>query len=139
MMSKYYIQSVSKRLGILLLLLSFSMISFGQSLHIHGKVMDVTNKEPIGYATVAAIGSTAAASTDDGGNFVLQVSPNFSKIRVSFVGYESQDISISNETHQELTIYLVPEENSIEAVEVQAPRRARYSNKNNPAVELIRK
>ena len=101
--------------------------------------MDVTNKAPIGYATVAAVGSTTASSTDDEGNFILKVEPNFSKIRISFVGYESQDISIGNETYQELTVYLVPEENTIETVEISAPRRARYSNKNNPAVELIRK
>lgn len=117
----------------------YSVLSFGQSLHIKGKVMDVTNKEPIGYATVAAIGSTTAASTDDHGDFILKVNPNFSKIRISFVGYESQDVSISNETYQELTIYLVPEEHTIETVAITAPRRAKYSNKNNPAVELIRK
>mgnify|MGYP001161898040 FL=1 len=128
-----------KELGMLLVFLLYSYVSFGQSLHLKGKVMDVTNKAPIGYATVAAVGSTTASSTDDEGNFILKVEPNFSKIRISFVGYESQDISIGNETYQELTVYLVPEENTIETVEISAPRRARYSNKNNPAVELIRK
>jgi hypothetical protein len=127
------------RLGILIAFFLFSILSFGQSLHLKGKVMDVTNKEPIGYATVAAVGSTTAASTDDNGNFILKVEPNFSKIRISFVGYESQDVSISSETYQELTIYLVPEEHTIETVAITAPRRAKYSNKNNPAVELIRK
>ncbi len=127
------------RLGTLMVFFFFSILSFGQSLHLKGKVMDVTNKEPIGYATVAAVGSTTAASTDDDGNFILKVTPNFSKIRISFVGYESQDVSISSETYQELTIYLVPEEHTIETVEITAPRRTKYSNKNNPAVELIRK
>lgn len=138
-MSEYYIKSVSKKLGMLGLFLLFSIISFGQSLHLHGKVMDVSTKEPVGYATVAAIGSTSAASTDNDGKFILKTDPNFSKIRVSFVGYESQDISISDDMHQEFTVYLVPEEHTIETVEITAPRRARYSNKNNPAVELIRK
>ncbi|NGM64379.1 carboxypeptidase-like regulatory domain-containing protein [Sphingobacterium sp. SGR-19] len=116
-----------------------SVLSFGQTLHLKGKVMDVTNKEPIGYATVAAVGSTTAASTDDNGNFILKVEPNFYKIRISFVGYEPQDVSISGETYQELTVYLVPEEHTIETVNITAPKRAKYSNKNNPAVELIRK
>ncbi|MBD1431492.1 carboxypeptidase-like regulatory domain-containing protein [Sphingobacterium sp. DN00404] len=125
--------------GIFSLLFLFSRLSFAQSLHLKGKVMDVTNKAPIGYATVAAIGSTNASSTDDDGNFILKVDPGFSKVRISFVGYESQDVSINNETYQELTVYLVPEEHTIETIEITAPRRARYSNKNNPAVELIRK
>src|SRR5690606_20769973 len=127
-----------KELGMLLVFLLYSYVSFGQSLHLKGKVMDVTNKAPIGYATVAAIGSTNASSTDDDGNFILKVDPVFSKVRISFVGYESQDVSINNETYQELTVYLVPEEHTIETIEITAPRRARYSNKNNPAVELIR-
>lgn len=54
------------------------------------------------------------------------------------MGYEPQDVSISGESYQELTIYLVPEENTIEAVQIKAPKRSKYSNKNNPAVELIR-
>ncbi|RZF62631.1 DUF5686 and carboxypeptidase-like regulatory domain-containing protein [Sphingobacterium corticibacterium] len=126
------------KFGIFSLLFLFSVLSFAQSLHLKGKVMDVTNKAPIGYATVAAIGSTNASSTDDDGNFILKVDPVFSKVRISFVGYESQDVSINNETYQELTVYLVPEEHTIETIEITAPRRARYSNKNNPAVELIR-
>lgn len=145
-MSSYRATSISSKLlryglrpAMFVTFFFISVLSFGQSIHVKGKVMDVTNKEPIGYATVAAIGSTSAASTDDDGNFILKVDPNFSKVRISYVGYESQDVSISNETYQELTIYLVPEEHTIESVEVKAPRRSKYSNKNNPAVELIRK
>ncbi|WP_437918306.1 DUF5686 family protein [Sphingobacterium sp. LRF_L2] len=137
-MSRYHIKTASKQIGMLVLFITISLVSFAQTLHIKGKVMDVTNKEAIGYATVAAIGSTTATSTDDNGNFALNVEPGFSKIRISYVGYESQDVSISGETYQELNIYLVPEENTIEAVTVKAPRRSKYSNKNNPAVELIR-
>lgn len=101
--------------------------------------MDVTNKQPIGYATVAVIGGTSAASTDDNGNFSLKVDPRFSKIRFSYVGYESQDLSITSDQYQEMNVYLVPEENTIETITVKSPRRSKYSNKNNPAVELIRK
>lgn len=133
------IRVASKFVATLFAILAFASTSFAQTLHIKGKVMDVTNKQPIGYATIAAIGSTTATSTDDNGNFALNVEPGFSKIRISYVGYESQDLSISADAYQELTVYLVPDENTIEAVEIKAPRRSKYSNKNNPAVELIRK
>ena len=130
---------VAQRVAMTLLaLFIFSTTSSAQDLHIKGRVMDVTNKQPIGYATVAAIGSTSATSTDDNGSFALKVEHGFSKVRISYVGYESQDISISGDSYQELTIYLVPEENTLEAVEIRAPRRSKYSNKNNPAVELIK-
>src|SRR5690606_23410729 len=72
-------------------------------------------------------------------NYALEIPHNYSKIRVSYIGYETQELSISQDSFQELTIHLVPDENTIETVVIQAPKRARYSNKNNPAVELIRK
>lgn len=133
------IKVASKCVATFFAMLTFVLASSAQTLHIKGKVMDITNKEPIGYATIAAIGSTTATSTDDNGNFALNVESGFSKIRISYVGYESQDMSISGDSYQEVTVYLVPEENTIEAVEIRAPRRSKYSNKNNPAVELIRK
>lgn len=138
-MSIQYIKDLKKHIiGLIgILLLSFS--SLGQTVHIKGKVMDVTNKEPVGYATVAAIGTSYATSTDDAGDFHLEIKPGYSKIRISFVGYVSKDLTISTDGYQEMVVYLMPEENTIEAVSVKAPKRSKYSNRNNPAVELIRK
>lgn len=138
-MSKHYYIKLTTQLGITFVFLLLSHIAFAQSIFLKGKVMDVTNKQPIGYATVAVIGGTSAASTDDNGNFSLKVDPRFSKIRFSYVGYESQDLSITSDQYQEMNVYLVPEENTIETITVKSPRRSKYSNKNNPAVELIRK
>ncbi|GHE31873.1 DUF5686 and carboxypeptidase-like regulatory domain-containing protein [Sphingobacterium griseoflavum] len=133
-----YIRVAVRYVSLLTALLTLPFFSIAQSIHIKGRVIDVTNKQAIGYATVAALGSTTAAATDDNGNFALRIEPGFSKVRVSYVGYEPQDLSISSDAYQELTIYLVPEENTLEAVQINAPRRSKYSNKNNPAVELIR-
>src|SRR5690606_42026946 len=72
----------------------YSVLSFGQSLHIKGKVMNVTNTDPIGYATVAAIGSTTEASTDVYGVFILNVKQNFTQTRISFFGFEFQCVII---------------------------------------------
>lgn len=138
-MFKTHITSYSKQL--LLLFVSITLASFAsaQTIHLKGKVADITSKEPIGYATVAVVGSTTATLTDDNGNYALKVDAKHAKIRVSFIGYESQDLTISAERYQEVNIHLVPDDNTIESVAVKAPRRAKYSNKNNPAVELIRK
>lgn len=134
------LSAIGLKLGILsMLFFFFSTLAHGQTIHLKGKVMDVTNKKPIAYATVAAVGSTQAASTDKNGNFTLKVEPNTSKVRVSFVGYEPHDIAVGKEAYQEVSVYLAPDEYHIETVNITAPKRAKYSNKNNPAVELIRK
>jgi len=122
-----------------ILLFFISSIASAQNIHLKGKVMDITTKEPIGYATVAAIGANKVTSTDENGNYAMEIPRNYSKIRISYLSYETQELSVTQEAFQEVNIYLVPEENTIEAVVIKAPRRTKYSNKNNPAVELIRK
>lgn len=115
--------------------LSLSTPLFAQQLEISGTVKDRHTQEPISYATVAVIGGSANTFTDDKGKFVLKVNPN-NKIRVSYVGYNSQDITIKS-GDRNLNIQL-ESENLIEEVVIRKPR-IKYSNKNNPAVELIRK
>jgi len=108
-----------------------------QNIYLKGKVLDITSKVPIAHATVAVVGSNIGTLTNADGNYALHIEPGFTKIRISFVGYEPQDLPITAARQQELNVHLVPEDQMIEAVQVK-PRRARYSNKDNPAVELIR-
>lgn len=138
-MSRLYTLRLGLNAGFIFLFILFSNALFAQSIYLKGKVMDVSDKSPIGYATVAVIGSSIATSTDDDGNFSLKIDGQYSKVRVSYLGYEPQDLSISTAQYQELNVYLLPDENTIETIVVKAPRRSKYSNKNNPAVELIRK
>lgn len=138
-MSRHTTKNYVGKFGMTILLFLMAQITFAQTVYLKGKVMDVTTKQPIGYATVALIGSTIATSTDDNGSFTLKLDPRYSKVRFSYLGYESQDVSVNAEQAQSMNIYLVPEDNTIETIVVKAPKRAKYSNKNNPAVELIRK
>lgn len=138
-MSRHTTKNYAGKLGMTFLLFLLAQITFAQTVYLKGKVMDVTTKQPIGYATVALIGSTIATSTDDNGSFTLKLDPRYSKVRFSYLGYESQDVSVNAEQAQSMNIYLVPEDNTIETIVVKAPKRTKYSNKNNPAVELIRK
>ena len=128
-----------KQAVILTLFLLFSLVSFAQTKLLKGTVVDRSNQQPIAYATVAGIGSSSAASTDEQGHFELRIDGSFSTIRVSFLGYEPQDITLSSLSESNVIITLLPEDHIIESVDVTAPRRGKYSNKNNPAVELIRK
>jgi len=138
-MSRHTTKNYVGKFGMTILLFLMAQITFAQTVYLKGKVMDVTTKQPIGYATVALIGSTIATSTDDNGSFTLKLDPRYSKVRFSYLGYESQDVSVNAEQAQSMNIYLVPEDNTIETIVVKAPKRTKYSNKNNPAVELIRK
>ncbi|WP_225554821.1 DUF5686 and carboxypeptidase-like regulatory domain-containing protein [Sphingobacterium bovistauri] len=106
-----------------------------QTFQIKGKVTDRDTQEPIEFATIAIVGSTKATKTDENGNFTFSVPSKNAKVRVSYVGYPSQDLDFaSGKTFFNIT--LAPE-NEIAEVVIKRPR-LKYSNKNNPAVELIR-
>ena len=128
---KYYF-----RTAILILLGTFlSHISFGQTLKIKGNVTDKSTSEPLDFVTIAIVGGTQATKTDEFGNFEFTLPSRNVKVRVSYVGYNSQDLDLS--TGQSQFNIALTAENEIEAVVIKRPR-LKYSNKNNPAVELIR-
>jgi len=115
--------------------LALSISSFGQSLDIRGRVLDAHTKEAISFATVAVVGSSYSTYTDDNGNFNLTIPDPQSKVRVSYVGYTSQDLAISLQ-NTSFQIFL-QSENVIDEVVIKRPK-LKYSNKDNPAVALIR-
>lgn len=119
----------------LLLLVLVGSSAIAQQIKLSGTVLDLHTKEPISFATVAVIGGTSSSFTDDNGTFEI-TAPIGSKIRVSYVGYNSQDIEVTASSRI-LQIDL-ESENVIEEIVINKPR-LKYSNKNNPAVELIRK
>lgn len=128
----YYIQ----RTILLILGISFSLISVAQSFVIKGNVSDKDTKEPIEFATIAIVGSTHATKTDELGNFEFSIPNRNVNVRVSYVGYPSQDLDLSS-GKSNFNIEL-SSENQIAEVVIKRPK-LKYSNKNNPAVELIRK
>ncbi|MCI0922555.1 DUF5686 and carboxypeptidase-like regulatory domain-containing protein [Sphingobacterium rhinopitheci] len=129
-MKQLYINSI---ITVLAVFLSFQ--SFAQELKLRGRIIDKQTEDPISFATIAVVGGSQSTHTDDNGNFNLTVPSKNVKVRVSYVGYTPQMLPLES---GEITfdIALNPE-NSIEEVVVKRPK-LKYSNKNNPAVELIR-
>lgn len=118
---------------VLLTLLHYQSIA--QSINIRGRVLDAQTKEAISFATVAIVGSTQSTYSDDNGNFNLAIPDKQSIVRVSYVGYTSQDLDLHADRNN--FQILLQSENIIEEVVVNKAKR-KYSNKDNPAVELIR-
>lgn len=100
---------------ILILVLSFTK-SFAQN--VSGVVLDKNNnkEEPIIGATVNWLGTKIATSTDVDGKFTIARS-KAKKLVISFVGYKSDTLEISNET--DLMVYL-QSENQLQEVVVRS-------------------
>ena len=102
---------------------------------IHGKVIDANTGEPISFLNVFYDGKGVGTTTDDNGEFTITAHVGWNKLTFSAVGYQTQDVQVSSNTRH-LEVKMV----SFELAEVIVkPKRERYSRKNNPAVDFMRR
>jgi hypothetical protein len=125
---------------ILLFLMAGATRVFAQTITAaSGRVTDETTGEPLSFVSVMFENSTIGVMTDDGGLFSLQNDKGYTNLAVSSLGYDTQILKLtSGEKNEELEIRLQANSFEIEEVVVR-PHRERYSRRDNPAVELIRK
>src|ERR1700712_465302 len=81
-------------IGFLLLLSLFT--SFSQSKTVTGKITDSKDGSPIVGATIQPKGSKNGTSTGADGSFSLSVAPNVTTLVVSSVGFDRQEVSVTN-------------------------------------------
>jgi len=112
---RMYWPHLSKALALFtVLLLLFSCPVYAQTI-VKGIVYDDT-KLPLTGATIQVAGATAKAQTDAEGRFSISVaSPATAKLVFTFVGFESQTVSVNNQTTITVTMKTT---NDLEAVTV---------------------
>lgn len=104
-----------------------------------GVVKDSITGEPLSYVSVIFENSTIGAMTDDFGKFSLQNTSGLTKLTVSSLGYDTKTLNLkAGRKNEGLEILMSSSSYQISEVVVKA-KRERYSRKNNPAVELIKK
>lgn len=102
---------------------------------ITGTVTDAETAEPVPFATVVAGNAEKATTTDLEGHYKLALDRPYPKIRVEAIGYSPTEIKLGKEYKQVRNATMKPAIYDMQEVTVK-PKR--YSNKDNPAVELIR-
>ncbi|MBQ7421901.1 MAG: carboxypeptidase-like regulatory domain-containing protein [Prevotella sp.] len=125
-----------KVLSILIFFWTLVLTAAAQSLH--GFVVDQQTGDSIPYANAAYKGSASVAAGNESGKFVI-VRQNGQTLTISAVGYKPRRVKISENTPEELRVSLIPDSKRMEEVVVKAKRRHKYTRKNNPAVDLMRR
>ena len=105
---------------------------------IKGVVIDATTGDSISFASAIYRGHHVMVSANQAGVFEIERHNGWT-LTVSALGYRSQDIQIQGKTRSELRIRLKPESRTLKNVEVRSKRKSRYSRKDNPAVELMKR
>ena len=104
-----------------------------------GIVKDSITGEPLPFVSVYFDGSTIGAMTDDNGTFTLQNNQGYTKLVAASLGYDTKFIDLKpGKKNDNLEVLLKPTAFEISEVVVK-PKREKYTRKDNPAVELIKK
>lgn len=106
---------------------------------VEGRITDAATRQPLAYASVTFDHSSFGTSSGQDGYFKLYTRKHFSTIKVTLVGYKTLIISIQEGTRQTINPQLRPIDNELSGITIKSARKKRYRNKDNPAVELIRK
>ena len=104
---------------------------------ISGKITDAETGESIPYASVVYKGHNVAVISDIDGIYHINRHIGW-KITFSAVGYQSQVVTIDEKAKSPMDIALKPDRQQLAEVTVSA-KKGKYSRKNNPAVELMKK
>ena len=104
---------------------------------IQGVVTDAETGDSIPMASVVYQGHHVAVISDVNGHYTIDRHEGWN-ITFSAVGYKSRLVAVTSKTKSRLNIKLTPDKQELGEVTVKA-KRQRYSRKNNPAVELMRR
>ncbi len=117
----------------LLLLITTSVSA---QLTLKGKIVDEFDN-PLPFVNVVLQKTTHGTVTDDDGKFLLKTKKYRGILEISFVGFETQTIKVSENTKY-LNIILKEESNQLEEVVVVTKPKKRLKKEENPAYKILK-
>jgi hypothetical protein len=103
---------------------------------VKGSVVEAKTGTPLPFVSVILKNTTVGTITDKNGRYFIETTVKASAIAFSFIGYEKESRAITMGQTQTINIKLNPASYSLNEVIVK-PKKVSYSNRNNPAVDLI--
>jgi len=134
--------TVYHRIFLLLTMLFFllPLWMYGQGITIvKGVIKDSKLKQTMPAVSVEFVGSSVGTSADNDGNYSLKGTGTFTQVKFSYIGYQSVVVDITPGQEQIKNVMMTEDNHLLKEVTISSGKKARYTNKDNPAVELIRK
>ena len=101
-------------------------------------VVDWQTGDSIPYANAVYRNLKLGASSDANGHFSIARKVG-EQLTITAIGYKPRYIKITAHTARELKVTLIADSKQLQGIVVKAKRRHKYSRKDNPAVELMRR
>ncbi len=125
----------------IIVLLFFGISIFqlkAQTTKVKGKVTDESNA-PMPFVNINFINSNIGTTTDFDGVYSLDTKWATDSLSASFLGYQKDVRKITKNKSQTIHFKLKTSSVKINTVNILEKKKAKYKNKSNPAVSLIRK
>ncbi len=127
---------MNRRITVLFSLLLMTLSVWAQQM-ITGQIFDAKTGEPIPFASAQYLGHGVGVASDIDGNFQI-ARHNGWQLTFTSVGYVSQTINVNSGIKSNIKISLKTDNKMLKEVTIKT-KRQRYSRKNNPAVEMMKK
>ncbi|WP_195570009.1 DUF5686 and carboxypeptidase-like regulatory domain-containing protein [Bacteroides nordii] len=123
-----------KKLILLFLLVFAASQSFAQ---LKGVITDSITHEPLMYISVYYEGKGVGGVSNANGEYQIETRKNWNEVTFSSIGYRTKVIRLTP-GQKVLNVQMVPDDVMLTEVVVK-PKKEKYSKKNNPAVDFMRK
>lgn len=111
-----------------------AIYTFAQT-KVSGKVYDEMG-EPVPYANVIFKNSSEGTITNENGKFYLESSKTYTALQISFVGFSTEILELTQATSYNLEVILKTDQSALDEVIIYS---GKTSKKNNPAIDILRK
>ena len=124
-----------KHIVLLILSLTLAMSAKAQ---LTGVVVDKETGDTIPYCSVIYKGNHVSTAGEADGSFSIERHNGWT-LTVKAVGYKDASISIKSSTPDHILVKLKSDAKNLDEVVVKSKKKSKYSRKNNPAVELMKR
>ena len=128
---------MKQRYTIYALFLLSLFVSISASAQIKGVITDSLTNEPLMYITVQYEGKGVGGISNANGEYQVETRKGWDELTFSAVGYISKTVRVGS-NNQTVNVKLAPDNVLLNEVVVK-PQKEKYSRKNNPAVEFMKK
>jgi hypothetical protein len=104
---------------------------------VKGIIKDAVSQQPLQSVSIYFKGGKGVTSAADGSYTLVTNNSRLTSVQFSYVGYKTVSKTVSPNREQTIDVGLEVSDAKANVV-VKTNRRGKYTNKNNPAVELIR-
>jgi hypothetical protein len=116
----------------------FSFAARGQNTMVSGTVTDAQTNKILPFVSVSFPGTGIGVSSGSDGKYSITTGKTYTQLKFSSVGYQPVIRTIIAGKEQVINVKMLPDLQTLATVTIKSGKKKRYTNKDNPAVELIR-